>query len=386
MNKLLLFILLPMQLLAQKGTDTASLCQGAYFTPAKAVEVHRAFAKTYHNKAGWHKRAALIRKGIVEGAELTYMPAKTALHVMVTGTLKTENYTVENIAIETLPGYYLTGNLYIPADTVKKTAAILSPHGHFYKPDGRFQPDEQKLCATLARMGATVFAYDMVGFGSSKQCGHEIPKALKLQTWNSIRALDFILSLPWVDAQRTGITGASGGGTQTLLLTALDSRIKVSAPVVMVSAYFFGGCVCESGMPIHKRPDSQTSNVEIAALAAPRPLLLVSDGDDWTKNVPVVEYPYIKNIYGYYGHANEVQNVHLPDEKHDYGPGKRKAVYAFMAKYLNLNIAGVSNNGLVDETASAVFRPEALAVWNTLHPLPGNAVQGDEAVGKLLQW
>jgi len=305
---------------------------------------------------------------------------------MVTGRRQGSGYTVENIAIETLPGYYLTGNLYIPADTTKPTAGILSPHGHFRQPDGRYQPDEQKLCATLARMGATVFAYDMVGYGDNKQCTHEIPRVLKLQTWNSIRALDYLLSLPWVDSTRTAVTGASGGGTQSLLLTALDNRIKVSAPIIMVSAYFFGGCVCESGMPIHKRPNNQTSNVEIAALAAPRPLLLVSDGGDWTKNVPNIEYPYIQNIYRYYGNIQDVENVHLPNDVHDLGPGKRMAVYAFLAKHLRLNIASASNSGVIDETNSVVFTPEELAVWNSAHPLPANAVKGDMAVGGLLEW
>jgi pimeloyl-ACP methyl ester carboxylesterase len=386
MYKFLLSILLPLQVFAQTAVDTTNLCQGAYYTEEHAIKAHEAFAKTYDDKTSWQKRAAMIKAGILEGAELTHLPAKTPLHVMVTGRETGTGYTVENVALETLPGYYLTGNLYIPGDTTKPTAGILSPHGHFYKPDGRFQPDEQKLCATLARMGATVFAYDMVGFGDSKQCSHEIPKALKLQTYNSIRALDYLLSLPWVDSNRTAVTGASGGGTQTLLLTALDNRIKVSAPVVMVSAYFFGGCVCESGMPIHKRPGSQTSNVEIAALAAPRPMLLVSDGSDWTKNVPNVEYPYIQNIYGYYGDVQDVQNVHLPNEKHDYGLNKRMAVYAFFAKHLKLNIAAVSKNGMVDETNSLVYTPAELAVWSGVHPLPGNAVKGDGAVGGLLGW
>jgi len=376
----------PFGLFAQTAVDTTNLCRGDYYTLKQAIKVHKQLAKKYHDAASWGKRAATIRAGILEGAELTHMPAKTPLKVIITGRQTGDNYTVENVAFETLPGYYLTGNLYIPADTAKPTAGILSPHGHFYHPDGRFQPDEQKLCATLARMGATVFAYDMPGFGDSKQCSHEIPKAVKLQTWNGIRALDFLLSLHWVDSTRTAVTGASGGGTQTILLTAVDNRIKVSAPVVMVSEYFFGGCVCESGMPIHKRPHSQTSNVEIAALAAPRPLLLVSDGGDWTKEVPTTAYPYIKNIYSYYDKQQDVKNVHLAEEHHDYGPNKRLAVYTFFAKYLKLNIAAVSHNGIVDETNSDVFTPQQLAVFTNDNPLPYNAVVGDETVMELLRW
>jgi dienelactone hydrolase len=383
---LLLIMLLPCKLFAQNSIDTANLCQGAYYTLEQAITAHQQFATMYHDAATWQHRAAIIKQGIIQGAELTHMPAKIPLHVIVTGTKKLGTYIIENIAIETLPGYYLTGNLYKPVNITKQIAGILSPHGHFHDPDGRFTPDQQRLCATLAQMGAAVFTYDMVGFGDSKQCRHEIPKALKLQTWNSIRALDFLLSLPYVDSTRIGITGASGGGTQTFILTALDNRIKASAPVVMVSAYFFGGCICESGMPIHKRPNSQTSNVEIAASAAPRPMLLVSDGDDWTKNVPNIEYPYIRNIYNYYGKENNVESVYLPADKHDYGPTKRQPVYAFFAKHLALNITPFLKNGLVDETNSMVLPQQDISVWNAAHPIPSNAVMGDEAVMKLLEW
>ncbi|MFT3701871.1 MAG: acetylxylan esterase [Agriterribacter sp.] len=237
----------------------------------------------------------------------------------------------------------------------------------------------------IGRMGAVVFIWDMIGQGDSKQCDHHLSKGAKLQTINSTRALDFLLSLPGVDPQRIGITGESGGGTQTFLLTALDDRIKVSVPCVMVSAHFFGGCSCESGMPIHKKGDYQTNNVEIAALTAPRPMLLISDGGDWTKNNPVVEYPFTKKVYKLYHHKKRNALVHLANEKHDYGPSKRNAMYPFMAKYLHLDLKAVKDsNGNIDESQVKVLSQSELQVFTPENPRPSNAVMGDEAVLKLL--
>jgi uncharacterized protein len=386
MRSIILLLCLPLSMLAQFNPAKPELCQGAYFSEEEAVKVHQAFAQTYHDKQTWEMRAEQIRRGILEGAELTHLPAKQPLRVIRNGKKTRNGYTVENIAFESLPGFFVTGNLYLPAKQPASAAGILCTHGHGNNPDGRFHEQMQKRCATLARMGAVVFAYDMIGYGDSQQCSHKIPKALKLQTWNGMRALDFLLSLPGVDSTRIGMTGESGGGTQTFVLTALDNRIKVSVPTVMVSAHFFGGCVCESGMPIHKRQAHQTSNVEIAALAAPRPMLLLSDGKDWTKNVPQVEFPYIQNIYRYYGAEQNVQNVHLAEEGHDYGPSKRQAAYQFLAKHLRLDIGRASKDGKVDETNSEVVRQEELVVFNNQYPRPKHAVVGDEAVSELLNW
>jgi len=378
-------ILLISNAFSQPNPNKPDLCQGDYYTEAQSANVLIGLTNLYHDKASWETRSARIRQGILDGAELNHMP-RQALTVIYNDVHKEKGYTVTNMAIETLPGYYLTGNLYKPEKKLSYMAGVLCPHGHFKNPDGRFQEQMQKRCATLARMGAVVFAYDMIGYGDNKQCSHEIPKAVKLQTYNSVRALDFLLSLPNIDTTRIAVTGASGGGTQTFILTAIDNRIKVSVPVVMVAAHFFGGCICESGMPIHRRPELLTNNVEIASLAAPRPMLLVSDGSDWTKNCPKLEYPYIKNIYSWYGVPQNVENVHLPNDQHDYGPTKRQPMYAFLIKHLALNNKGMMKDGLVDENSSAVLSQEDLTVFNKQHPIPADAVSGDDAVMKLLEW
>ncbi|UCG47285.1 MAG: acetylxylan esterase [Phycisphaerales bacterium] len=364
------------------------LCQGNYHSEQAAKEQLAKFALGYSNLEQWKERAKIVREGILRGAELMPMPTKCPLKPIIHSKRRYKGYTVRNAAFESLPGVFVTGSLYRPRNAKGPFAAVLCPHGHWGSASdyGRFRPDMQRRCATLARMGAVVFSYDMVGYGDWRDAGwrHSRPKALKLQLWNSIRAVDFVTSLKKVDPKRIAITGASGGGTQSFLLAAVDDRVAVSVPVVMVSAHFFGGCNCESGMPIHKSDTHETNNTDIAALAAPRPQLVISDGKDWTKNVPKVEFPYIQNVYRLYGAESDVKYLHLADEGHDYGLSKRLGAYKFLAKHLDLSLDKVTNaDGSIDEDAVVIEKLEDLLVFNAEHSRPAHAVAGD---AKELPW
>ena len=336
--------------------NRSDLRVGKYYTEEEGAANLERFAQTYSTKKEWENRATKIKAQIRKGAQLNLIPKKDwdyPIKIVRGAKHKMDGYTVENIALELKPGYFVHGNLYTPENIKGKAPLVLNPHGHWFKPDdyGRFRPDMQYRCAVFAKGGAIAFNWDMYGTGEDVNHRHHAPEALTMQTFNTLRILDYFSSHPDVDTSKIAITGASGGGTQTFIASAIDDRIDVSAPVVMVSAHFFGGCICESAKPIHKHGKFETNNAEIAACFAPKPLLLVSDGNDWTKNVPEVEYPYIRNIYKLYGAEGNVENAHFEKEVHNYGPSKRQAVYKFFIKHGILDPTGLSiSKDKVDES------------------------------------
>jgi SSS family solute:Na+ symporter len=344
----------------------------------KGVEALDHLASLYHSKSEWEVRKAQLRSCLYQALQLSPLPPKPPAPI-TTPWRKMDGYEVSNVAIEIFPGVYTCGSLYRPLKIKGKIPVILDPDGHFQ--GHRYRADCQLRCAAEARMGAMAFSYDLFAWGESllqfNTADHSTPMAQTLQILSGIRALDYLLSLKEADTTRVGITGASGGGTQTVILTALDDRIKVSAPVVMVSAYFDGGCGCEHGRPIHACMGG-TDNVELAAMAAPRPQLLISDGNDWTKRMPDHDFPYLRTMYEYYGDSANVENVHLPNDKHDYGLSKRIPVYHFLARRLDLNLKAIQNNsGDIDESQCTVESDSALFVFGAHgEALPADAIMG----------
>lgn len=389
-------VLKPLDLVwKQTGKDSFEITKYEYFRKefAEGQKQLEHLLTLYSDAQQFGARRKEIQQCIFQTLGINPLKPRTDLKPVFRTKREMNGYTVENVAFESIPGYFVCGSLYRPTKKGKH-AAILSPHGHFYNkvdamiPDerGRYRPDMQYRCAALAKMGAIVFDYDMYSYGESvDQSGsykfHKTNFALAIQTWNSLRAIDFLYTLPDVDTKRIGITGASGGGTQTFIAAALDDRITASCPVVMVSSSFYGGCNCESGLPIHSC--GNTNNAEIAALAAPRQQLVISDGNDWTQTVPSIEFPYLQTVYGFYGKKESVKNVHLPLDGHDYGFTKRVPMYRFFADVFSLNIDAIKNKkGEIDESMITIETALQQQVFSKKDPMPAYALRSHEAIVK----
>jgi dienelactone hydrolase len=363
------------------------------------------------NAETWRSRSDALRRRVRVATGLWPMPEKTPLNPVIHGKVERPGFSVEKVYFQSLPGHFVTGLLFRPIE--KKTdqvPGVLSPHGH----GGRLQRhSDQELakqiaqgaehfeasgrmpklarCAQLARMGCVTFIFDMLGYADSIQISHQVahryqqvaadqesqsngtgwgmysPQAdlrlqsiMGLQTWNAIRSLDFLASLPDVDPDRLAVTGGSGGGTQTILLGAIDDRVKVGFPNGMVSTSMQGGCYCENCNLL--RIDS--GNVELAALFAPRPQAMTA-ADDWTKEMMADGYPELRRIYAMTGNEQDVYCRPMLHFKHNYNYVTRATMYQWMNRHLRL--------GLDDPVIEQDFQPltdEEMAVWNDEHPAP----------------
>lgn len=379
----------------------------------------------------WERRRAELRRRVRVATGLWPWPKRTPLNPVVHGRTEHDGYTIEKVILEAVPGHYVTGNLYRPAgENAERNVvdgrrpAVLSPHGHWS--GGRFydaaeqggvrhirrqiargaerfeeggRSPLQARCVQLARMGCVVFHYDMIGYADSVQLEHRpgvrdhmnstedwgffSPQAeLRLQnmmgqqTWNSIRALDFLLSLEEVDPERIAVTGASGGGTQTFMLGAIDDRPDVLFPAVMVSTAMQGGCTCENAP--HLRVDG--GNIDLAALAAPRPLGMTG-ADDWTAEIEEKGLPELESLYAMLDHGERVFGEAITYFGHNYNSVSRTLMYDFLNRHFDLGFEEP-----VLERDYPFQSAGELSVWNDEHPEPTGEAVGDSHERTLLRW
>ncbi len=373
--------------------------------------------------AEWAARAARVRRQILVSQGLWPMPTKTALNPVIHGRIDRGDHTVEKVFFESAPGFYVTGNLYRPKNATGKVPAVMFAHGHWK--DARLSEETepklrqeiatgqerferggrsrfQSMCVQLARMGCVVWQWDMLSDSDAIQFAPELihrfakqrpemntvenwglfsPQAeahlqsvMGLQTWNAIRSLDFLLTLPEIDPARVAITGASGGGTQTMLLAAIDPRITLSFPAVMVSTAMQGGCTCENSSLLRVG----TGNVEFAALFAPKPQGMTT-ANDWTREMSTKGFPDLKRLYGLLGAPNAVmlhRGEHFP---HNYNAVSRSAFYGWLNRHFKLGAA----EPVLERDYEPLSRAQ-LTVWDAAHPAPAAADPAFER--RLLAW
>jgi dienelactone hydrolase len=358
------------------------------------------------SKEAWLKRREEVRRQVLVATGLWPMPPRPAIDATVYGTVDRDEYTVSKVFFETAPGLYVTGSLYKPKQGEGPFPAVLCPHGHWA--NGRFFAHSdaalknelesgaekfevggryplQARCVHLARMGCIVFHYDMLGYADSVPLTQELAhgfktqrpelskpdhwglfsaqaelrliNALGLQTWNSLRSLDWVASLPDVDKSRIGVTGASGGGTQTFLLGAIDDRPAALFPAVMVSTAMQGGCTCENASYLR----IGTGNIELAAVIAPRPLGMTA-ANDWTQELETKGLPELKKLYALMGVPDRVDGEHF-NFPHNYNAVSRRKMYEFFKANFHLK-------GDVEERDFQPLSQEELTVWDAEHPKP----------------
>ncbi len=370
-------------------------------------------------REAWNQRAEELRRRILVATGLWPIPKETALNAVIHGRVDREKFTVEKVYFESYPGHYVTGLLFRPKGKSGRLPAVLCPHGH----GGRLQDYGEKnirrlivqgaerfegsgrypklaRCAQLARMGCVAFIFDMVGYADSSQIPRAVAHGFRkqrpemdtkeswglfstqaelrlqsvmgLQTYNSIRALDFLSQLPYVDPKRMGVTGGSGGGTQTILLGAIDPRPVVVFPQGMVSTSMQGGCTCENCCLLR----IGTGNVELAALFAPRPQAMTA-ANDWTKEMPSKGYPELQQLYGLLGAKENVTFKALLHFPHNYNYVTRALMYTWFNKHLEL--------GLEEPIVEEDFRPltaEEWTVWDQDHPRPEGGPDHERSLTK----
>lgn len=364
-----------------------------------------------------------MRTDVAVALGLHPAPTRPPVNAVIHGRIDQGDYTIDKVYFESAPGFFVTGNLYRPKQFTGRIPAVLFAHGHWK--DARFlnQPPDfvrreiatgqevfaeggrsrfQSMCVQLARMGCLVWQWDSLSDGDSIQLPESLvhrfakqrpemnraegwglysPQAearlqsvMGLQTWNNLRSLDFVLGLPEVDPTRVAVTGASGGGTQTMILAALDDRIALSFPAVMVSTAMQGGCTCENACLLRL----DRGNVDLAALFAPKPQGMTT-ANDWTKEMATKGFPELRAYYERLGAGDQVMLHRDEASPHNYNRAARAAFYGWLNRHFRLGLPTP-----ILERDYRVLGKAELTVWDAAHPAPKAA--DPEFERGLLRW
>lgn len=300
--------------------------------------------------ADWMARSDALRQRVLATLALSPLPDRTPLRAQVHGQTQMDGYRIERVTFESLPGLVVTANVYVP-DGRGPFPIVLNPGGHW--PDGKALATTVARGQSLAQLGYIALAYDPFGFGerSTDGNGHEAHFNLSLSgrsnatiaIWESMRAIDYLVSRPDTDPTRIAVTGESGGGLNTVYLSAVDPRLKAVAPVVYMTSFRE---LIATGVPhdpcTHVPGLAQYTDMgEVGALFAPRPQLVMNAALDTAFTPSGVKHAEAeaRPIYDLFGADGRLGVTIFPGE-HEYSQPMREAFYGFAAQSLLATSAG----------------------------------------------
>lgn len=350
-----------------------------YFRQQTARIASRALADV-QTLADWQARREIYRQQLLEMLGLAPLPPRGDLKATLTGKVETEKFTVEKIHFQSLPGLYVTANLYLPK-TLKgpaPTVLYLCGHARTVK-DGIAYGTKvgyQHHPAWLAEHGYVALIIDTLEMGEIEGEHHGTHRRgmwwwptrgytpAGVETWNAIRALDYLATRPEVDMRRVGVTGRSGGGAYTWFLAAVDDRPSVLIPVAgvtdmtnhVVDGCIEGHCDCMFQLNTYGWDFSM-----LTALAAPRPLLLSNSDKDTIFPLDGVQRIHrdLKRIYKLHN-AEDKLGLLITEGPHSDTQDLQVPAFRWMNRWLK------KETGLLSEPALKRFEVEQLKVFTTL--------------------
>jgi hypothetical protein len=328
----------------------------------------------------WKARRSLYRKQLFEMLGLDPLPKKTDLKPVVTGKVEHEEFIVENIHYQSMPGLYVTANLYIPKDIEEPAPAILYVCGHGPTKKNNIsygnKVSYQRHAAWFARHGYVCLIIDTLQMGEIEGIHHGTYRydmwwwnsrgytSAGVEAWNCIRSLDYLQSRKEVDGDRIGVTGRSGGGAYSWWISALDDRIKAAVPVAGITDlqnHVVDGCVeghCDCMYVVNTyRWDYPL----VAALVAPRPLLISNSDKDtiFPLDGVIRVHKKVREIYRLYG-AGDKLGLQITEGPHRDTQELRVHAFVWFNRFLK------GENPLIDKPAIPFFEPEQLKVFDEL--------------------